>query len=685
MKKSKPRKKVLEEILTSKNFDRLSCFSDQNQWPTMTSDERELLGLLFVMQGEKQLTEGNNEVLDSFKLANQVAPNCPLIMYRQALAFAKQHQNVYCLKAACRVFEKVTEVKPDFFDAWHCWGNALVLLGLISNEEGDFQKGLEKFLLAEEIIDKVSKHKSAHFYRDWGVLWYHFGKFSGEAFDFRSSIKMFVKAAKKGLSTHDFWNDYGNCLVEISSLLNKPELIVEAVKTYWKAIKIKPEFYKGWMNLASSLKTLYERQPLETYYTLANESFDQAAKINPQNANLWLKWGQLQAFKGRATRDLPSLRESCQKFETADICEPNHPLILSAWGEALIVIGEWTDELKAIKKAEEKIVKSLEIQPDHVRIWYLYGNCLSELGRYFGDEEYYLQAIEKFQYGLKLDAKDYLLWYGMALAVFSLGQIRGDIELIEEACQFCRKVIENGGQSLSQFWNDWGVILMKLGNMTDEKHYIEAALNRFEQALRLIQDPLREDSLNPEWLYNYGCALDYLGDFDDDETYYERAVQVLNKVITIDPHFHHAYYNLSLAYTHLGEITLELDCYKHAEMAIETYLSFEPEDEYAWNEWGYFLVELAQLIRDPSRPDEYKQLLEEAGQKFLQAGALGSSPALYHLACIHSLQGNHSTSLHFLERTKENHALPPIEDLMHDDWLESVRQTHEFRQFLSHL
>ena len=669
-------------MLESQNFEYLDVFDDSTKWEEMPTDERELLGLLYVMQGEKQLIEGNNKVLDSFKLANLAAPNCPHIMYRQALAFAKETHNIYCLKAAAKIFQRTIEVKHDFFDAWHGWANASALLAMHTNTDSDFVFALDKFNTADQLIDQASKETKAFFYRDWGVLWFHYGKCSGEAVDFRNALKYYKKAVASGANTYDLWNDYGNCLAEIATLLKKPDLILESVNMYWRSVRLKKDFYEGWMNMAAALKVVYELQPIENYYKLAVDAFEQASKLDPENGTLWVKWGQIQAFRGKTFKEIDTLRESVQKFEAANVCESNHPVILSSWAESLLYLGEWLEDLQLIKEAEAKVVKSLEIQKDHPRIWCLYGNCLTEIGRYFDDEKFYLEALEKYHYAIKLTRNDPVIWHGMAMAYLALGQTQQDLKSIDKANHCCRRVIENGGHSQAQYWNDWGVVLMKMGTITDEKEIVQEALSRFEQALRIRSQYQKQELVEPEWLYNYGCALDFLGDFDDDITYLERAIQVLRRVVELDPTFHHAYYNLAIAYAHFGDLTSDPESFRESLNYLEAYLCLEPEDEYAWNEWGLTLIDLSQLIDDPVRKSEVDALLMEAETKFIHAKFLGSNSSLYHLACLYCVKGDAERSLNLLYKAKESGVLPTAEELVTNHWLEAIRYTPEFQRLI---
>ena len=41
--------------------------------------------------------------------------------------------------------------------------------------------------------------------------------------------------------------------------------------------------------------------------------------------------------------------------------------------------------------------------------------------------------------------------------------------------------------------------------------------------------------------------------------------------------------------------------------------------------------------------------------------------------------------MHFLEKADVASALPPLDDLLQDEWLENLRGTPSFRNYISHL
>jgi hypothetical protein len=64
---------------------------------------------------------------------------------------------------------------------------------------------------------------------------------------------------------------------------------------------------------------------------------------------------------------------------------------------------------------------------------------------------------------------------------------------------------------------------------------------------------------------------------------------------------------------------------------------------------------------------------------------LGNVHAYYNLGCLHSLNNNHELAMHFLERAYVSDALPTLDDIIHDEWLDNMRDTDSFRNFISHL
>jgi tetratricopeptide (TPR) repeat protein len=156
-------------------------------------------------------------------------------------------------------------------------------------------------------------------------------------------------------------------------------------------------------------------------------------------------------------------------------------------------------------------------------------------------------------------------------------------------------------------------------------------------------------------------------------------------VLTIDADFSQARYNLALAYSNLGEATYDVDSYQRALEHFQVLLEQDPEDENIHLDCGVSLINLAILVHDAHHPERSYILYREAESHLMQSVALGNTQAYYQLVGLYSLTAHFQQAMHYIERAQAFGALPTLEDLLHDDWLEALRQTVPFRQFLNHL
>ena len=274
--------KKFMSILETNAFEQLASYKEPVSWNSMTHEERELLGILFVKQGEQQLLQGDNRVLESFELATKVAPDSPTVYFRLALVYAAQGQNIRCLKAADNALDMATQLDPAFVSAWHSRGNVLVRIGVFYNDAAYFHQADEKFAEAQRQAKKLGLDPSESLYWHWGVCWYHLGKHSGEAVDFFRSLEKFRLAEEQGFGGGEFHNDYGNILVDLACLIGREEIFLEAVDHYEKAVSQVPENYESWLNLACTYQRLYDFSGSRDYFHKSDECFERAADISMQ-------------------------------------------------------------------------------------------------------------------------------------------------------------------------------------------------------------------------------------------------------------------------------------------------------------------------------------------------------------------------------------------------------------------
>lgn len=677
----------LENMLAAGDFSRLSELSHCGKWEALSDREKDLLGYLLVAQGAMQLSNGDKKAFDSFSLASLVAPHNPQIYYRQAMAFSVYSQSINCLVAACKALQTATQIDPNFYEAWYLWGILLIQRGSFLQEPIFLEESSQKFSEALLHTQDIPKEKKADLFGQWGLCFHVLGKLSGEACDYYRAIEKYRIAAELGLNHAGFWYDYAEVTSGLAGLVGRQDLISEAVRLYQIGIELEPNDFKSWFRLGFCYHRLFESTLDEMYFISAHEAYTHASELDSSEMHVWLNWGILHADAAKEKKDVELFQMSFEKFARADACEPNCPDVLSRWGESQALCGTLTDRVDLMRQAEAKIIRSLELEPENADTWYVYGACLSELGRYFSDAQYYLQAIEKIQYGLSLNSQNPILWHTLSLAHFAIGELNNDVEMIRKALEYFTKVIEcTQGRVPAEFWNDWGVAHMKLAELINDQSCVESAIEKFERALGMTGNGSKQyipSSVDPSWVYNYACALDFLGSFTEDIGKHDKAIQLLTHLINEVPMTPHLRYNLAMALSNYAELTDDIEAYQRALDNFQFFLSHENEDGAAWNDWGLTLINFAELIHESTHPEKSRLLYEQAENKFLHAIALGVTEAFYNLACLYSLLENYPAAMHYIEKAEMAGALPPIDDILHDAWLDGLRQTPHFRHFLA--
>lgn len=680
-------RKTLAGILESQEFEQLEPFKQSTVWETFAQEEKMLFARLLVMQGAVQLAQSNHQALESFEIANQVCSSDPHILYQQGRILCSYRENIRCLTLACQALARALQQNSSFISAWYLRAQALIDIGLFENDPAYFIEADQSF---EKVLSLLGENSEEMILREelfwkWGFCLTSLGKISGEPVDFYQAIEKYRQAHMLGCKETKFFNDFGRSLADLGTLLEKSDYFAEALILFNQVVCQSPESFDGWYNQACCMQSLANFKGYDKLLEQADHSFNKAVEINANCSQLWSKWAELETTIGKLKYDPQKLEASLLKFARAYQLDPGHPQILSSWAESELCLGVQEERLDFIQSARLKTLSSIEIQPDDFNSWYLYGLCLNELGNYFNDEDYYNQAIEKFQYALSVTRQHPLLWYGLALSHFALGELTEQQALFEKAVRYCSRFIECGGEGFPQFWNDWGFALLKLAEMTQQVTYVEMAIEKFEHALKQPLQSVEIEDIDLEWVYNYSCAYDLLGDLKEEPQHCEKAVQIFTQILQLDSDYTMARYNLALALSHLGDAMLDIEYYHKAIEQFQQLLDQDPEDDMIHLDFGMSLTNLGLLVYDVHHPERSQVLYRQAEGHLMQAAALGNTQAYYQLAGLYSITEYYNQAMHYLERAQFCKTLPGIEDLLHDEWLEGVRGTTSFRQFINEL
>ncbi|MGB7977687.1 MAG: hypothetical protein WCF19_00845 [Chlamydiales bacterium] len=648
----------------------------------LPEEKKKELALRYLAEGEMALLQGNLRALSCFEAASNLDGSNPQVWYRQGLAFfeyGSEEGKEKALLLASKNFKIATQLKSDFFDAWVAWGNVLLQLGRFHEEHHFLMEAKEKYKKALEHAESQSKESLAELYWDYGIAWSEIAQHSGEALDIRLAIDAFQTS--KNFQEHpspEFWNDCGKAYLEMGLLINDSRLYLQSIDYLHRAVSGSPQYFDGWMSLAEAYAQLYINTLDDRYVAKASDAYAMAAKMSPRNADVWLSWGQLLGEAGRHTQDAKRLRLSIEKCARAAQLDAEDPLIVSQWVESLSTLGMITSRLDLIVEAEHKALKATDQFPDDPDLWHAYGICLTAFGKYYESGDYYELAIEKLQYGLSIDRTDPELWHALGLAHKHYAELTNNEDLIERAHRFLVRAMDLKPACPALLF-DSACCLLQFSEMLGDLSSLEQAVLLFELLLQNHKETLLH---HPIWLYKYACALEYLGSFTEEEAPYTRAIEIFSHILLIDPDFPEIHHQIAVSYVHLGHITGESEYYRRAIHFFRLAIRQDEENDQVWLDWGLCLIDLAHHTLDS---DFMNQLYMDAEMKITRAGTLGHEGAYYSLAGLYSILGRNQEAMELIRKALWARALPSIDDLLDDDWLENLRATPAFTQFLAAL
>lgn len=634
----------------------------------------------FSSEGALALLQGDLEKgWDCFASAIQLDPQNSDLLFSQGLAlaqFGKTADNEQALLLANKKFKGVVQLDPSHFETWKSWGHTLLLLGKKTKETHFFQDAKEKLSKAIAVCKQNDSLMQVQW--DLGIVLSHLAAQSQEAIDWHYSIQAFsmAKSLEENLPAN-FWLDFGYAQLMLASKLNDIRSFVKAVQSFKKVIALDSQAFEGYRLLAQAMHKLYLYSHDEDHFKEACEYFSLASQIQPTSHVLFCEWAQFLLQKAEVTRDLKKLKACLEKCKEAFRLDPTYPQTLSTWATCLAYLGLFTERLDLIHEAQAKLCELPEEEQEKPHALYSEGICLRALARYFGDSDYDYQAIENFQAGLSIDRTEHVLWHALASSYAFLAQEEESEENFALALRFFQKALDL--HFCTHYLFDYADTLSHLGELSRQEHFLEESIKQFENLFIRQRNALY---LHPQWLIRYGCTLDLLGDFHEDATFYNRAIEIFTHVLTLDPDSSLAHHSLALALSHLGELTSDRTQFERALHHYRLATKYHEEEETVLIDWAITLMNLATQCHSSSDSD---LLFRDAEQKIQNAIRLGNVDGYYTLACLYSMTRSLEQSLFYLEKAYLAKACPPVDEILDDEWLEELRSTSAFQAFLHHI
>lgn len=666
--------------MTLRNQNLLPALSPHQ---TLISNKTEHLSSLYMLQGEFFVIRGDLEGISFFDKALALDPSNPEIYYRQGVClyeYGSAKGKEKNLLLANKLFKKAISLKPDFLEAWQAWGNSLFLLGSIHKERHYFLEAEKKLKQACLLSQDTAPQLIAEIYWDYAKVLLRLARYSKEAIDFHLAIDAFhksIKAQEEPLYSQ-LWKECGEAYLEVSQLIHDMGFLFKAIGCFKRALGLDNTCFDSWILLAKSLYQLYFFTYDEDYFHQFQECFFKASYLKPQRVEIWTQWTQMLFELAKVTKDCKKYLLTIEKCQQGYMYQSCQPYVLGIWAQSLGMLGALTDNIESIHAAQNKLQQAIKENEDNeISSLLAEGYVLLACGEYFQDLDCYYQAIEKFQEILSLDRTHATVWYNIGDIYGKIGSLENDVEAFEKALHFYSKGLFY--PSYRHHYYKYARILSQLGELKKDRLLLEQAATIFENILTAQQPKGGQQKL---WLLHYATTLTALGNIEEETCFYQKALEILSQICIMDPEFSSLHYQLALVYNHLGDCHGEIDYFYKAFYHYHLAIKQDPENDEIILDWGVTLIHNAQHA--PTKAIEEQSYLE-AEKKFIEAAKLGNGQAFYQLACLYSLIGNYAQALYFLEKAHLHQSLPPIEEILEDEWLEGIRLTPSFQEFLFYL
>ncbi len=656
------------------------------EWESLPLEEKRKLAEEYLQKGEELLRKKSFSAIEYFNAASTLEPDNYLLWQRQGYALleiGKQKKQEKALFLATRNFQLAINLKKDTFATYYGLAQALYILGNKTKEEHYFQDSKENFAKAITFSKNESKETVAELYWSYARTFMKLASGSQEAVEIKQAIQAFrMSFAHQSKISIQFWYEYGLALYEMALLINDNRHYLSAIDHFQKALLNNQGFKEAFLAIARCYQELYINTLSEDYFNKASSAYAKFLMYETENAEILLEWSGLLSESGKLSKNLNKLELACQKCLLAHRSKPKNPLIISQWAEALALLGAYSNRLELILEAEKKIKEVLEkkINAEEFELYFAYGICLNAFAHYYEDANYHEKAILQIKKGLKLSPLSAELWHELANTELKIGLEYEDNDIFKKAVKHFTKALDLKPLCPNLTY-DFGCLLLEIGEREENQQALEEAKRYLENTLKNQKDAL----LNyPQWLFTYGRILDLLGDcYDEENSYYKKALNAFQNVLLINPDYPKVHFHIGLCLSHLGEFSYEKSYYEQAISFYKLALKQNEEDDNSYLEWGLALINLGQMILDKTC-DKNKAIgyFQEAEQKILKAGALGNQQAYYHLGCLYALLNRAQEALSLLAKAHQNEVLPPLEELMEDDWLDNLKHLSSFKDFI---
>lgn len=501
------------------------------------------------------------------------------------------------------------------------------------------------------------------------LAWKELGQLTQELYDFQRSLYFFSLAAKKSLELEKtlFWHDYSTLLEELGRQTLNPSFFLEAIE---KARTAGSSFA-----FAKASISLFRSTKDDEHLLQACEAIDYHLSLSSYHFS-FLLFEKASLFKEHGIRRKdPALLKKGSSIILSILEEEQQPHHLFLAIELSFHSALIDDSLSHLDIARKLIAdhKSTGLPLFHVAEGLI---PLAE-GIFTQKQSLVELSLSSFSKAISLNRTLVPAWNYLGLAFCYLYEFSEKSLFLTRALNCFEKsqLLLPSSETLLQK----AVTLFKLAQHNLSEELLQKALQFFEKVFALERhNPFpQSDHLN-----DYALALDLMGNFKEEDSYHVQAIELLNRLLILDPSYPDIHYKLALCLSHLAYLRADSSAYQRSLVHFKLALRNQSSPCQLLLDWGLALIHFAEL---QEQTDQKKSLMREAEQKLFSSAHLGNPQAYYQLGCYYSLQGERQEALNWMKRALHLHAMPPLKEILEDAWLENLRSDEEFQKLLLQL
>ena len=628
--------------------------------------------------GEMRLQEGNPSGLELLQTAADLCPDSSKLFYRQGLAifdYACSYDQK-ALNLAAQKFKRAADLTPESFESWLSWANCLLLLGNKTSEYHYFLKAKKIFEKALELTNEtIPEEFLLDLYWNYGLCIGRIAMHSEDPLDLQLGYRSFEKASLlKEEKPLNFWCDYGHLSIRLYEALGDHSYLFTAIKHFKQAVKLSQLEHYPWIHLGDALTSLYCSTREKEYFEQASECYGAGSTLKSKDPSIWLKWATLLMLYGREASDTKSLHVAIEKCHKARSMGANPTELTCIWAEALAALGSIKNRLKNLRRAEEMLDDLLDSDDQDPQIHFSYGQVLLALGDYFNCFDLFCRATEAFQRATSLNRTFHSAWHALGTCYMILTPLEEDSALqLERAVRFFSKAINI--RPCAGYHHDLGHALYLLADEKSSKKLLDRGLHHIETALDLQNNSAYACI---DWIHTYASALALSGQLNELESHFSQSLDHLHHILTVEPTYPSLNYRFALTYNQYADLVSDPELFKRSFHHFRIASMHDPDNDQILVDWSIALLHYHELVDTSSA-------IASAETKLLQAAKLGNASAFYTLAHLYAINQAPDRSLYYLEKAHKFNALPSLEEVIDDEWLESLHDQPAFQALVAKL